>query len=89
MGYNSLNYLRKCKIVNDIVQSHYKAGITTYSGIFPMFVKHFYPMDYKSFMKMVNMRYLDKQIKEEEDCIGKADDKQGDGNVPANQLNLF
>ena len=71
MGYNSLNYLRHCKIITDIVNAHYKAGYTTYAGVFRTFVQPFYPMSYKSFMKIINMSNVDIQIKREVERLAK------------------
>jgi len=64
-GYNRLNYLKRCKIIIDIVNAHYKVGYTTYAGIYRTFVDPFYPMSYNSFMRIVNMPNIDKQINEE------------------------
>jgi len=66
MGYNRLNYLRRCKIVADIVKMHDKEDYITYSYIFRKFVKPLYPMNYRTFMKIVNMPNIEGQIREEE-----------------------
>lgn len=70
-GYNKLNYLKHCKIITGIVNTHYKAGYTTYSGIFRAFVEPFYPMSYKSFMKIINMPNIDNQIEREQSRMEK------------------
>jgi hypothetical protein len=84
-GYNRLNYLKRCKIIIDIVNAHYWEGITTYAGVFRTFVEPVYPMDYKSFMKIMNMRNVDKQISEELERIGKPVQEE---EVNPNQLPL-
>ncbi|MCL2291212.1 MAG: hypothetical protein FWC34_11030 [Bacteroidetes bacterium] len=86
-GYNRLNYLKHCKIVIDIVNAHYRVGYTTYSGIFRTFVEPFYPMSYKSFMKIINMPSIDKQIERELERIGKPTPEVEKNNL--NQLELF
>ena len=65
MGYNSINRLRRCKIIIGIVNAHYKPGYTTYSGVFRTFVEPLYPMSYKSFMKIINMPNVDVQVERE------------------------
>ena len=87
-GYNRLNYLKKCKIIIGILNAHYREGVTTYSGVFRTFVLPFYPMTYKSFMKMVNMRNVDKQIKDETERIGN-NPTENPKEVNPNQLDLF
>ena len=84
-GYNRLNYLKHCKIVVDIVNAHYKAGYTTYAGVFRTFVKPFYPMSYKSFMKIMNMPNVNKQI---EDIERGRPEPEAENENP-NQLGLF
>jgi len=69
-SYNRLNYLRRCKIIIDIVNTHYKAGYTTYAGIFREYTEPAYPMHYNSFMRMINMPNIDKQIREELENAG-------------------
>ncbi|MCL2246189.1 MAG: hypothetical protein FWC10_03645 [Lentimicrobiaceae bacterium] len=86
-GYNRLNYLNRCKIIIGILGAHYREGITTYSGVFRAYILPFYPMSYKSFMKMVNMRNVDKQIKEEMERIGNPTEKTEE--INPNQLALF
>jgi hypothetical protein len=87
-GYNSLNYLKRCKIILDIVNAHYWEGITTYSGVFRTFVEPFYPMSYKSFMKIVNMRNVDILLRDELKRLGSPDNKPNYDKNP-NQLDLF
>ena len=62
-GYNKrMNYLLRCKDVIEIVNREYIEGCTTYSGIFKKYVYPKYKMGYRSFMKMVNLKNIDKQI---------------------------
>ena len=86
-GYNRLNYLNRCKIIIDIVNAHYIAGITTYSGVFRAFVKPFYPMGYKSFMKIMSIKNINRQISELENQLRESQNKSEE--VNPNQLNLF
>ena len=88
MGYNRLNYLRRCKIIIDIVNAHYIADVTTYSGVFRNFVKPFYPMSDKSFMKIVNMPNIERQIREEIERIGGSSGDKPEA-LDSNQLCLF
>jgi len=87
-GYNRLNHLKRCRIIVDIVNAHYREGLTTYSGIFRQFVYPFYPMSYKSFMKIVNMPNIDLQIKQiiKESIAESIDEAE---KITTNQLNLF
>jgi hypothetical protein len=87
-GYNRLNYLKQCKIIVSIVNAHYKIGYTTYAGIFRTFVEPFYPMSYKSFMKMVNMPNIDGQIQDEKERISNPAEKVRENSNP-DQLELF
>ena len=54
MGYNNTNNLHKIKLVQNIVQQHYEAGISNYKGIFEKYVISKYPMSYKTFLKYIN-----------------------------------
>jgi len=60
----NINYLKRCKLIIDIVNAHYRAGFTTYAGIFRTFILPVYPMCYASFMRIINMPNVDKQLKE-------------------------
>jgi hypothetical protein len=80
-GYNKINYLKQCKIIIGIVNTHYKEGYTTYAGIFRTFVEPFYPMCYSSFMKMVNMPNVDKQLKEELERFGKSTEETEENEI--------
>jgi hypothetical protein len=84
-GYNRLNYLKHCKIIVGIVNTHYKEGYTTYAGIFRTFVEPFYPMSYKSFMKIINTSNIDSQIA----AIERSRMKPEPENENPNQLELF
>ncbi|MDR0206668.1 MAG: hypothetical protein LBI45_05370 [Bacteroidales bacterium] len=71
-GYNRLNYLKQCKIIVDIVNLHYKPGYTTYAGVFRTFIEPLYPMHYNTFMRIINMPNVDRQIEREMEHIKRA-----------------
>ena len=54
MAYNKRNKRMRDYLVLKIVEAHYVPGVTTYSGILREYVSKVYPMDYKTFMKIVN-----------------------------------
>jgi hypothetical protein len=85
MAYNSLNYLKKCKNVIDIVNANYIEGVTSYAGVFRRYVYHRYPMSYKTFMQIISMPDVDMLIEREEDRLAKAK-RHG---ALCNQLSLF
>jgi len=87
-GYSKhrLNYLKHCKNVINIVNTHYKEGYTTYAGVFRTFVEPFYPMHYNTFMKIVNMPNIDKQIEREKERIDNSAETDIDS---INQPTLF
>jgi hypothetical protein len=60
---NRLNYLLRCKKIIDIVNANYEEH-TTYAKIYRIFVYPVYPMSYKSFMKIINMNGINRQIEE-------------------------
>lgn len=68
-GYNNINKLLKYKNIIDIVNTHYRSGITTYAGIFREYVLPVYPMSYKTFMKIINMTNINTQIEKEKQRI--------------------
>jgi len=68
-GYNNINKLLKYKKIIDIVNKHYRSGITTYAGIFREHVEPVYPMCYRTFMTIINMPNIDKQIEIEKERI--------------------
>jgi len=81
-GYNRLNYLKQCKIIIDIVNTHYKGGYTTYAGVFRTFIEPYYPMHYNTFMRIINAPNIELQIKREMERIKVFSDS-------ANQQELF
>ncbi len=85
-GYNRINYLKQCKIIIDIVNKHYHEGYTTYAGIFRTFIEPYYPMHYNSFMKIINMPSVEKQLEHECDKVEK---EKNDNPTNLNQLELF
>jgi hypothetical protein len=87
MAYNRINKLLQYKNVIDIVNEHYEEGITTYKGIWRTYVNPVYPMSYKTFIDIINMPNIDKQIQHEHDRLGRINEfkKQED----KRQLKLF
>lgn len=63
MAYNRKNLLIKYKQVQEETQKHFVPGVTTYSGIFEVYIKDKYPMSYATYMKIINCN-VDKEIKE-------------------------
>lgn len=66
MARNRLNYLLHCKKVVDIVNQHYEEGWTTYAAVWRRYVNPVYPMSYATFIKIINMPGIDRQIEEAE-----------------------
>lgn len=66
MARNRLNYLLRCKKVVDIVNQHYEEGWTTYAAVWRRYVNPVYPMSYATFIKIINMPGIDRQIEEAE-----------------------
>jgi hypothetical protein len=64
-GYNKINNLKRYKIILDIVNTHYNPKYTTYAGVFRTFVEPIYPMNYNTFMKIVNMPGVEQQLEAE------------------------
>lgn len=54
MAYNGDNKARRDYNILKIAERHYIPGVTTYAGVFREYVEPVYPMDYKTFMKIVN-----------------------------------
>jgi uncharacterized protein YktA (UPF0223 family) len=50
--------------VIDIVKKHYKEGVTTYAGIYREYVNPVYPMNYNTFLRIINTANVEKQLKE-------------------------
>lgn len=87
MAYNRINKLLQYKNVIAIVNEHYEEDITTYKGIWRTYVNPVYPMSYKTFIDIINMPNIDKQIQHEHDRLGRINEfkKQED----KRQLKLF
>ena len=62
MSYNRLNKLLRDKKVIEIVKEHYKGSYCTYKGIWKNHVCPVYPMDYKTFLSIINAPNPDSQI---------------------------
>lgn len=66
MARNRLNHLLYCKKVVEIVNKYYEEGWTTYAAVWRKYVNPVYPMSYATFIKIINMPGLDRQIEEAE-----------------------
>ena len=87
MARNRLNYLLHCKKVVDIVNQHYEEGWTTYAAVWRKYVNPIYPMSYATFIKIINMTGLDRQIEEAERQAASEHDRRLVTN--RRQLSLF
>ena len=87
MARNRLNHLLYCKKVVDIVKEHYEEGWTTYAAVWRRYVNPVYPMSYATFIKIINMSCLDKQIAEAESQAASAEARRLTTN--RKQLSLF
>ncbi len=76
MAYNRINKLLLYKKVIDIVNEHYEDGTTSYKGIWRTYVNPVYPMSYQSFMLIVNMPNIDKQLRIEYSKLGISNDQK-------------
>ena len=65
MARNRLNHLLYCKKVVEIVNKYYEEGWTTYAAVWRKYVNPTYPMSYATFIKIINMPGLDRQIEAE------------------------
>lgn len=63
MAYNNRNRLLMYKKVLEIVEKHYEAGVTTYSGVWRKHVYPVYPISYQTFLKIVNLPSLESRIR--------------------------
>lgn len=81
MAYNQVNKLKRYKLIIDIVNKHYDPDFTTYAGIFRKFIEPFYPMNYQTFMRIVNTPGIDQALTRE---LAKQEKS-----VEKNQLSLF
>ena len=87
MARNRLNYLLHCKKVVDIVNQHYEEGWTTYAAVWRRYVNPVYPMSYATFIKIINMPGIDRQIEEAERQAASERDRRLVTN--RSQLSLF
>ena len=87
MARNRLNYLLHCKKVVDIVNQHYEEGWTTYAAVWRRYVNPVYPMSYATFIKIINMSGIDRQIEEAERQAASERDRRLVTN--RSQLSLF
>jgi len=88
MAYNPLNKLLHYRDVVKLAQKHLVPGISTYAGVHRTYIYPVYKMEYKTFMKIMNFKYLEKQIKEELKKQGKTDPSE-ENHIAKNQLPLF
>jgi len=87
MARNRLNHLIYCKKVVEIVNKYYEEGWTTYAAVWRKYVNPVYPMSYATFIKIINMSGLDRQIEEAE---AKAASEQARRlTISRRQLSLF
>ena len=87
MARNRLNHLLYCKKVVDIVNEHYEEGWTTYAAVWRRYVNPVYPMSYATFIKIINMPSLDRQIAEAESQAASAEARRL--TTSRKQLSLF
>ena len=87
MARNRLYYLLHCKTVVDIVNQHYEEGWTTYAAVWRRYVNPVYPMSYATFIKIINMPGIDRQIEEAERQAASERDRRLVTN--RSQLSLF
>lgn len=86
MPYNRINTLKRYIKVMEIVQEHYVEGLTSYAGVFRMYVEPKYPMSYASFMQIVNTPNLRGQLEAElRRCGRMPEDREGD----RQQMSIF
>lgn len=71
MAYNKINKLQFYIRIMEIVNAHYEPGVSTYRGIWKVYVSPRYPMSYHRFMEIVNMPNLRGQLEEELRKVGK------------------
>lgn len=87
MAYNRINKLRTYQLVLNIVKQHYIEGVTTYKGIFEMYVLPIYPMSYQRFITIINTPNIEKTIASECERLGK--EIPGKKQEDKRQLKLF
>ena len=67
MGYNRVNKLKQYMLIVNITKKHYVEGVTTYRGIWACYINPVYPMTYQSYMRIINMPNLERQLREAEE----------------------
>ena len=87
MARNRLNHLLYCKKVVEIVNKYYEEGWTTYAAVWRKYVNPVYPMSYATFIKIINMSGLDRQIEEAERMAASERDRRL--TISRRQLSLF
>lgn len=71
MAYNNINrFILYQKVIN-IVNKEFEPGLTTYSGVWRKYVNPIYPMSYNTFLKIINMPNVDKQLEQERAKVGR------------------
>ncbi len=73
MPYNKYNKLNQYLKIMDIVKRHYVPGVSTYKGVWKMYVYPIYPMSYNRFIQIVGMPNLRRQMEEEREKWGNKD----------------
>lgn len=86
MAYNRINTLKKYIKVMEIVQAHYVEGLTSYAGVFRLYVEPLYPMSYASFMQIVNTPNLRGQLEAEMLRCGRMPEKEEEDR---SQMSIF
>lgn len=84
MKHSRVNHLKRYINIQKIVADHYVPGVSTYSGIWRMYINPIYPMTYKRFIEIINMSRLHEQLAEE---LAQKGEQAND--VTDNQLELF
>lgn len=77
MAYSNRNKRVRDYLVLKIVEAHYVPGVTTYSGILREYVYKHHPMDYKTFMKIVNDPDSGRLLREGPEAFAEEDEKEG------------
>ena len=89
MAYNRDNLIKRNYNVLKIVEKHYVPGVTTYSGILREYVQPVYPMDYKTFMGIVNAPDSGRLLREGPEALIAEAKAAREGQKDAGQLKLF
>lgn len=76
MAYTKRNKRVRDYLVLKIVEAHYVPGVTTYSGILREYVSKIYPMDYKTFMRIVNDPESGRLLREGPEAFAEEDKEE-------------